>query len=773
MLTLGTPGGVKAASKNLTNNCQSSLLSSVPGRTPEHNYWRHLWSDNRGMMGDKTSSYLRVRSLLLDELTMALNRIMRLRTSRQSFTSHLGIGSTAQKALDDFFSNCLISVSVKGSNVSIMDMQDSSTNGLPCAKENGCDDKVERCREVLPRFFQGRKKFGLIQVRIHDSYRDFRSKFDSRYSPTPACKQASTHQGTGEARACAARPRLILASHGTPPPSGTSGTRAEVDVLCTEDPWSYRHSNVRPTSDTGPSDVTSTEPADHVIRPPTPNRDRRRTLRDRLDLAYWFIYVHTCLRPRGNQRAMTSVLNRRHHAADPGSKSVKYTPCSKGEQTDEEELDEIAITTPSVRSRSPRDSGQRSPHTPDRPEEGVTANGPRALPGSVGYGTTASDRTKLIAERLINRSESPIFVSSNRSSSVQRTSSKQSIFEMVSNKIESVKNGGRSKGQSSADDVSTMGYINKAHVPEPPTPKEIRKARKKEIEERFGKRSADCGDRFTDVSDKEGCKWTFVFDPSGRFAYWWSMVVSIAFLYNFWVIIYRFALEEINASTKVIWFTLDYLADFLYVLDVAFHFRTGYLEGGVLQTDATKLRIHYLNSTMFYIDCLCLLPLDMLYLSIGYKSMLRCFRLVKIYRFWAFLDRTERHTNYPNMVRTITLLHYLFAIYHWNACLMYMVMKRLDNNNWVVPNDNADILEKYLHALYWSTLTLTMIGDLPMPRTKGEYVFVIIEFVFGLLLFSTILGHVANIVTGISSARRDFQGKRNRKCFICRFFTMA
>jgi len=30
--------------------------------------------------------------------------------------------------------NFVISVSVKGSNVSIMDMQDSSTNGLPCDK---------------------------------------------------------------------------------------------------------------------------------------------------------------------------------------------------------------------------------------------------------------------------------------------------------------------------------------------------------------------------------------------------------------------------------------------------------------------------------------------------------------------------------------------------------------------------------------------------------------------------------------------------------------
>ncbi|CAB0033499.1 unnamed protein product [Trichogramma brassicae] len=127
--------------------------------------------------------------------------------------------------------------------------------------------------------------------------------------------------------------------------------------------------------------------------------------------------------------------------------------------------------------------------------------------------------------------------------------------------------------------------------------------------------------------------WSFVFDPAGRLCYYWSMVVSLAFLYNFWVIIYRFAFQEINGETIVVWFCLDYLSDFLYVADIVFHFRTGYLEDGVLQTDATKLSQHYMNSTTFYIDCLCLLPLDFLYLSIGFNSILRSFRLVKIYRY--------------------------------------------------------------------------------------------------------------------------------------------
>ena len=524
--------------------------------------------------------------------------------------------------------------------------------------------------------------------------------------------------------------------------------------------------------------------------PQRPQFDDRSPLRSWFDLVYWTVYVHTCLQGWGRRRGMTSVLGRRH-VSDTG-RTVKYTPCAKGEHTDEEELEEIAVVddrsgaatpisapltgaTSAIRS-SPGGSSRRLSNGTNRSHErlgdtsgavpATTANGPRLLPtpsagASFGGNTAAtSDRTRLIGERLsatgrINLS-SPVY---SHKIIEQKSTSRASLYEIFQHRI-------TRNRKSRTFSKESVAYVNKAHTSDAMTPKEVRKQRRKEIAEKFGKDPRNNFERLetsTQNSDKDGCKWTFVFDPSGRLAYWWSFVVSISFLYNFWVLIYRFAFEEINSRNMAIWFTLDYFADFIYIMDIAFHFRTGYLEDGVLQTDGVKLRLHYLNSTVFYIDCLCLLPLDFLYLSIGFKSMLRCFRLVKIYRFWTFLDRTERHTNYPNVVRTITLLHYLFAIYHWNACVMYLVTKHLDNDRWLYPNaeegGQVDVLTLYLHSLYWSTLTLTTIGDLPRPKAKGEYVFVICEFVFGLLLFSSILGHVAHIVTSLSAARKDFQGK--------------
>ena len=100
--------------------------------------------------------------------------------------------------------------------------------------------------------------------------------------------------------------------------------------------------------------------------------------------------------------------------------------------------------------------------------------------------------------------------------------------------------------------------------------------------------------------DKRCCNRTFVFDPSGRLVYYWTAIVSLAFLYNFWVsiimttdqfyylfpclqvIIYRTAFDEIQRSTVLIWFSLDYFADFIYLMDILIHFRTGESEVNII-----------------------------------------------------------------------------------------------------------------------------------------------------------------------------------------------
>ncbi|KAG8190736.1 hypothetical protein JTE90_024869 [Oedothorax gibbosus] len=421
----------------------------------------------------------------------------------------------------------------------------------------------------------------------------------------------------------------------------------------------------------------------------------------------------------------------------PRETRLKYTPCSPQDCQMDDDLEDIAIVSNAAPGSVKYGSGS------------LTANGPRVVPGIITT-TGAVDRLQSAGRsvshtRIHTASPAPLY--GTKSTENLKSGSRQSLLESVSNKFL----GSTALKRRSRD--STMAFVNRAHVSS-----DLDMARKSRDHSR---RKSSKGEGSN--ADRARCNWSFVFDPSGRLCYYWSVVVSIAFLYNFWVMIYRFAFQEIDRSTIGIWLTFDYLADLLYALDIGFHFRTGYLEEGVLQTDTVKLRQFYMNSTMFYIDCLCLLPLDILYLSIGFNSVLRCFRLVKIYRFWAFLDRTERHTNYPNVFRALNLTHYVLVIFHWNACLYHIIAKNggFGSDDWFFPSDNhcTDNMCKYLHGFYWSVLALSTIGDLPRPRTKGEYFFLIIELISGLFLLAAVLGHISNIVTNISSGRKEFQAR--------------
>ncbi len=255
------------------------------------------------------------------------------------------------------------------------------------------------------------------------------------------------------------------------------------------------------------------------------------------------------------------------------------------------------------------------------------------------------------------------------------STSRQSIFDTLATKLTAVRKSSTSALALAQQSLSTENanlfssyqgdFIRQS--------RQLRKARRQDIKARFEKFDFNSPTTRRTHSSR---RFTFIFDPSGRLAYWWTSIISLAFLYNFWIIIFRFSFHELTHENLLIWFILDYSCDFLYLMDIMFNFRTAYLEEGVLQTDPIKLRHYYMNTTRFYIDCLCLMPLDFLYLSIGFKSIVRLFRLVKIYRFWTFLDRTERHTNYPNLFRTIVMIHYLLAIFHWNACLIYILHTR-------------------------------------------------------------------------------------------------
>jgi len=107
----------------------------------------------------------------------------------------------------------------------------------------------------------------------------------------------------------------------------------------------------------------------------------------------------------------------------------------------------------------------------------------------------------------------------------------------------------------------------------------------------------------------------------------------------------------------------------------------------------------------------------------------------------------ETRTVFPNMWRVANLTHILFLGSHWFAAFYFLISSAegfcsqwgyprpvgnyagVRSNFSSNPNPNSNRrpvgnyssgLQKYLRSLYWSTLTLTTIGDLQPPETNWE-----------------------------------------------------
>ncbi|XP_033103103.1 cyclic nucleotide-gated cation channel alpha-3-like [Anneissia japonica] len=253
-----------------------------------------------------------------------------------------------------------------------------------------------------------------------------------------------------------------------------------------------------------------------------------------------------------------------------------------------------------------------------------------------------------------------------------------------------------------------------------------------------------------------------VLDKSGNKYYRWLVVVTVAVMYNMYVIVARAAFNDLQTHYRPVWFTLDYICDFIYVIDMFVKFRTGYLDQGLLVTDRKLLAKHYMKSRTFVLDCISLFPAD-LFLLVKENAALRFSRLLRFPRALECFDRTETITNYPNFFRIVNLIMYIVIIIHWNACLYFEISKTIGygEDGWVYNNTGEwkSLRRQYIYCLYWSTLTLTTIGETPAPETDVEYAFVIVDFLVGVLIFATIVGNVGSMISNMNLARADFQSR--------------
>ncbi|XP_061608749.1 cyclic nucleotide-gated olfactory channel-like isoform X2 [Phyllopteryx taeniolatus] len=228
----------------------------------------------------------------------------------------------------------------------------------------------------------------------------------------------------------------------------------------------------------------------------------------------------------------------------------------------------------------------------------------------------------------------------------------------------------------------------------------------------------------------------------------------------------RACFDRLQVANYIVWLVLDYLADLVYIADTCVRLRTGFLEQGLLVKDHSKLRDNYVRTLQFKLDVVSILPTDLAYFSTGiHTPQLRFNRLLRFPRMFEFFDRTETRTDYPNIFRICNLVLYILVIIHWNACIYYAISKSLGlgSDTWVFPNiskpEYSSLTRSYVYCLYWSTLTLTTIGEMPAPVRDEEYLFVVFDFLVGVLIFATIVGNVGSMISNMNATRAEFQAR--------------
>ncbi|XP_056266731.1 cGMP-gated cation channel alpha-1-like isoform X2 [Pseudoliparis swirei] len=292
--------------------------------------------------------------------------------------------------------------------------------------------------------------------------------------------------------------------------------------------------------------------------------------------------------------------------------------------------------------------------------------------------------------------------------------------------------------------------------------------RKKEMVTKEEKEAKEKEEREKE-KEKDKPKELFVINPAGNLYYNWLFIITLPVMYNWTVIIARASFEELQHDYIMYWVPLDYTSDVIYLADMFFRTRTGFLEQGLMVKDKKLLRDRYINSFQFRLDFISMLPTDFLYLFLGLDyPEIRLNKLLRISRLMEFITRTETKTNYPNLFRIGNLIMYILIIIHWNACFFFSFSKYIGfgADDWVYPAlDDPDqpafgeFGRKYSFCLYWSTLTLTTIGETPPPALDSEFIFHVVDFLVGVLIFATIVGNIATMISNMNAAQTQFQSR--------------
>ncbi|XP_030766684.1 cyclic nucleotide-gated cation channel beta-1 isoform X2 [Sitophilus oryzae] len=248
-----------------------------------------------------------------------------------------------------------------------------------------------------------------------------------------------------------------------------------------------------------------------------------------------------------------------------------------------------------------------------------------------------------------------------------------------------------------------------------------------------------------------------IIDPNGKIFVSWMALVTLAVLYNAWVIPLRSTFPFQTKENRRYWMLFDYTADLIYLMDVILvQPRVKYLNEGFWVTEKKALRQNYINNKHFKLDLVSLLPLDIFYIVTGPDVVLLRFpRLLKFYAFWEFFGLIDRQISNPYIIRITQTLVYMMYLIHLNACGYYAfsLYEGIGSNNFVYNGQG----NAYIKCFYFATKTATSIGKNPKPTQEVEYIFMTFSWLMGVFVFALLIGQIRDIISTATRSKTEYR----------------
>ena len=291
-----------------------------------------------------------------------------------------------------------------------------------------------------------------------------------------------------------------------------------------------------------------------------------------------------------------------------------------------------------------------------------------------------------------------------------------------------------------------------------------------------------------------------VLHPDGRFRSFWNVLMALLI---FWCAVvvpleigYDSALRLALGDGFGAWEGVNYAIDFLFMLDIALNFRTGFIVDGQFVTSHRRIANEYIRGN-FVIDLIGSFPINLILdlamaddggadASSRLNRPLRMLRIVKLNRLLR-LSKLSKYLKYlevilefnPSFMRVLNLVLLMVGCCHWMGCTWWLVTEielqvhshelnsssptvLVEPNGWHPSQELLDspLSAQFASGFFWGAGMVTaMVPYDIMPASEPEYYVTAVCMFVGLLLNAFVIGSMASAMANIDSKKQICRGK--------------